>query len=207
MNVEPFHFQLSSLGTFYELDIRFSESLLKDQLKAFKNDWKQYNPRKQGYKREGLSLFSLDGDLSGVPDLDSIHEYNIENGTEYSELSFDTPTPAWKGIPEISEKLTELEPFLVRSHFIRLGEGGFFPPHRDICRAFRLISFFDTTPNSFHLTVDGKLCHFRPNVLYFMDTHKTHSVVSFEDNAVMMVLNVQYAENAIGFVQNHRLDK
>lgn len=206
MYLNPLHFQLSSLGAFYELDISFSQEHLNSQLKPFENDWKTYNPRKPNYNRYGLSLFSLDGSLSGVPDLDSIYEYDRENGTEHTEMSFNQPTPAWKEIPEISRRLAELEPFLVRSHFIRLDTGGFFPPHRDVGEAFRLIAFFGPSPNSFHLVIDGQMRYFRPNVLYFLDTHKVHSVVSFEDDAKILVLNVKYDEAALLFVQNHRAD-
>ena len=41
-------------------------------------DYVKYNPRKP-IARYGLSLTSLDGGLSGIPDLDSLHEYNQEN--------------------------------------------------------------------------------------------------------------------------------
>ena len=40
----------------------------------------RYNPR-HDVNRWGLSITSLDGGLSGIPDLDSLHQYNIENNT------------------------------------------------------------------------------------------------------------------------------
>ena len=42
----------------------------------------KYNPRKD-INRYGLSITSLDGGLSGRPDLDSLYEYNKENNTNY----------------------------------------------------------------------------------------------------------------------------
>ena len=56
-----------------------------------KFDYVRYNPRKP-IDRWGLSVTSLDGTMSGIPDLDSIREYNIENDTKYEEEDFNVPT-------------------------------------------------------------------------------------------------------------------
>ena len=48
------------------------QEVMKD-LEDFSEEWKPYNPRKK-IAREGLSVTSLDGGLSGIPDLDSIRE-------------------------------------------------------------------------------------------------------------------------------------
>ena len=66
---------LSSLGDIVPLDFTVDILKVKEQLKQFKNDWKQYNPRKS-IDRQGLSITSLDGGLSGIPDLDSLFVYN-----------------------------------------------------------------------------------------------------------------------------------
>ena len=55
-------------------------------------EYVRYNPRKN-VPRYGLSITSLDGGVSGVPDLDSLYEYNKEHGTTYREYSFTVPTP------------------------------------------------------------------------------------------------------------------
>ena len=68
---------LSSLGDIVPLDFTVDILKVKEQLKQFKNDWKQYNPRKS-IDRQGLSITSLDGGLSGIPDLDSLFVY-IQN--------------------------------------------------------------------------------------------------------------------------------
>ena len=41
---------------------------------------------------------------SGIPDLDSLGEYNKENNTEYTERDFATPTPVYEKCKEIFEK-------------------------------------------------------------------------------------------------------
>ena len=63
--------------------------------------WVQYNPRKIN-KRQGLSVTSLDGGFSGVPDLDSLREYNLENGTQYNESNFKARTSIVNYIPELN---------------------------------------------------------------------------------------------------------
>ena len=50
-------------------------------------DYVHYNPRKD-IKRYGLSITSLDGGTSGVPDLDSLKDYNRENNTQLTECDF-----------------------------------------------------------------------------------------------------------------------
>ena len=52
--------------------------------KASDVKWVQYNPRKP-IARWGASITSLDGGTSGIPDLDSLKEYNKEHGTDYTE--------------------------------------------------------------------------------------------------------------------------
>ena len=61
-------------------------------LQTFSQEWKPYNPRKK-IAREGLSVTSLDGGLSGIPDLDSIREYCIKNQVILGEHSFNQETP------------------------------------------------------------------------------------------------------------------
>lgn len=75
----------SDIGDCCELNL---ESL---QLQDFENDWKQYNPRKP-IARWGLSLTSLDGGMTGNPDLDSLFEFNRLNGTKYGESGGHLPS-------------------------------------------------------------------------------------------------------------------
>ena len=72
---------MGHLGNTFPLDFSINIKKLKEQLQDFDADWKQYNPRKPN-NRQGLSITSLDGGLSGVPDLDSLFEYNKQNNTK-----------------------------------------------------------------------------------------------------------------------------
>ena len=155
--------------------------------------WVQYNPRKD-IKRFGLSLTSLDGKYSGVPDLDSLREFNEINGTSYSEKSFRTRTPIVEEL-SLSKFLDIWEPWLGRAHFLRLDAGGFFPPHRDNGIAF--------PPNSIRILVpirwnkrhavwiqDGKILDLEEGQAYFVNTTKEHSLFSYRDGNILLVLNI-----------------
>ncbi|MDE0092275.1 MAG: hypothetical protein OXN83_03200 [Oligoflexia bacterium] len=205
---EIFNSILSSLGEVCPLEIAFDDSLLKKQLKPYHDKWVPYNRSKPDYKRYGLSLFSLDGGISGVIDLNSLLEYNRKNQTDYSELSFRVPTCYWKELSSLSEPLKGIEKNLGRSHLIRLDNGGFFPPHRDLeGNTFRLIAFFNSEPDTLAFLLDDKKIYFLPNRLYFFNARRTHSLFSFKDNTILLVLNVEYSEDSINFVMENLLDK
>lgn len=85
-------------------------------------EYKRYNPRK-AINRYGLSITSLDGTTSGIPDLDSILEYNRENNTQYTELDFKTPTPVFN-YPELKKMCDPWRDYICRSHVLRIGSGG-----------------------------------------------------------------------------------
>ena len=79
---------LTQYGNFIELDVTTNAEQLVSWADTF--DWVKYNPRKD-VNRWGLSITSLDGGLSGVPDLDSLYEYNKEHNTNYTEKDFNKP--------------------------------------------------------------------------------------------------------------------
>ena len=70
--------RLTQYGQLIELDITTDAEAMIAWANEF--DWVKYNPRKD-INRWGLSITSLDGGITGVPDLDSLYEYNKENKT------------------------------------------------------------------------------------------------------------------------------
>lgn len=70
--------------------------------------WKPYNPRRPN-NRFGLSATSIDGQYSGVPDLDSLHEYNLLNNTNLGEKDFKIRTDIVNQVPELQNLLDTLE--------------------------------------------------------------------------------------------------
>jgi len=160
-------------------------------------EWKQYNTYKQGYNRYGLSMTSLDGGYTGIPDLESLSEYWRDTGIMHRDSSFKTRTSLSYEIPEIDELFNFFGEELGRSHFLRLDKGGFFPPHRDHewrlpNDTFRIVVPFYNF-HSQHMTwvFDGKVIELREGVAYFMNTTKAHSLFSYVDNCTMLVLNVK----------------
>jgi len=170
--------------------------------------WKQYNPRKS-INRYGLSVTSLDGEYSGIPDLDSLLEFNKENGTNYSESDFKVRTNIVEQIPNLQELLDLLSPDLGRCHFLRLDTGGFFPPHRDNgasipSKSFRIIVPLGNTESKKWVWIhEGKILNLTPGHTYCINTTKEHSLFSFVDNCCMLVLNVTASYKNLNNVTAH----
>ena len=187
---------LLSFGDLIPLKIKCDVKKLFNEVKDF--NYLQYNPRKD-IKRYGLSITSLDGNMDGI-DLDSIKEYNIENNTEYDELSFQAFTSVYYESQEI-QKITE--PFLGhigRSHILHLPEGGYFPPHRDLPvyveqqNSLRvLVPLKGCNPPDMYFMYEDKPLHFEHGRAYFLNTNKAHNLFAFKDS-YMIVLNIKTSE-------------
>lgn len=170
--------------------------------------WKQYNPRKSN-KRYGLSVTSLDGQYSGIPDLDSLLEYNKINNTAYHETDFNVRTDLVEQLEDLKCLVNCFYPSLGRCHFLRLDSGGFFPPHRDNgptipSQTFRVIvPLGNTSPKEWHWIQEGRLLHMITGKAYAINTTKEHSVFSFVDNCCMLVLNVIASNQSLNAVTAH----
>lgn len=150
-------------------------------------NWVQYNPRKYN-NRFGCSITSIDGSDSGIPDLDSLTEYNLLNQTEYKETDFVKPTV------HAEPFLDFLNAFTVgRSHYLKLGSGGFFPWHRDNDPiTFRIIyTIQNCSSHSMIWLEDDKILSLQNHAWYYINTRKKHALFSF-DESVMAVFNVVY---------------
>jgi hypothetical protein len=180
-------------GKCFYLNYEYNPEQFLQEIEIFKNDWKQYNPRKD-IPREGLSITSLDGELSGVPDLDSFYEYNKEHGTRLTELDIVTPTPVYQ------YALPYFAPFkehVCRAHVIRLAPGGYFPAHRDTqgldTRAFRIfVPLKNCNPDNMYFILEENILHFVHGRPYFVDTCVRHSLFNLgPDYSYFIVLNIR----------------
>ena len=117
---------LSQFGNQIELETTADAETLVAWANGF--EWQKYNPRKY-VNLCGLSVTSSDGTFNGI-DLDSLYEYNKEHGTEYGEKDFNVPTPVLN--QPLAKILEPWEGHYYRTHFLKFGPGGFFPPHRDL---------------------------------------------------------------------------
>lgn len=171
----------------------------------------RYNKRKD-IQRYGLSLTSLDGGLSGVPDLDSLPEYNKENGTGYTEGDFRTFTEVWNTSNDIQDLIGDIAPYLFRSHILKFKPGGYFPIHRDFHRAnfdhIRLICPIKNCnfPNNVFV-LDREILHnWEHGRLYFLNTVKEHLLFnSSTRDSYWAVFNVDLNEEVVKFIHRNFL--
>lgn len=164
-------------------------------------EYVRYNPRKK-IARYGLSITSLDGGVSGVPDLDSLFEYNKEHGTELQEMSFNVPTPVYEH-QGLKNCIGEWEEDMFRTHILRMDPGGYFPPHRDTrdtdFKAFRLIvPLKEVNPPNVNFVVDGKIINWVPGRMYFVNTAKVHYLFNgCFSPSYWLVLNIKNSERSV----------
>ncbi len=196
---------LLSFGDLIPLNIRCNTKNLLWQIKNFQ--YSQYNPRKE-IKRFGLSITSLDGQLNGI-DLDSIKEYNKENGTSYDELSFREFTEVYHSSVEIQNLIEPFKNNIGRSHLLMLPEGGYFPTHRDLPvyveeqNSLRiLVPIQGCNPPDLYFMYEDKPLYFEHGRAYFLNTNKSHSLFSLE-GSLMIVLNVRACEETYKIIGNH----
>ena len=183
---------LLSYGDVIPLKLRCNVEKLFKETEQF--PYAQYNPRKN-IKRNGLSITSLDGNINGV-DLDSIREYNLENGTRYDEDSFRTLTDVYHSSKEIQKIVDPFAEHIVRSHILHLCPGGYFPPHRDqpvykpTQKSIRiLVPLKNCNPPDMYFMYENRPLHFNHGQAIFLNTNKMHALFSYRDS-YMIVLNV-----------------
>ncbi len=164
-------------------------------------EWKVYNPSKP-FKRYGLSLTSLDGGMSGIPDLDSLYEYNKKHNTHYNELSFATPTPLLTQC--FGSEIEKFLPYLGRSHFIKLEPGGYFPIHRDQrfnrIKSFRLfLPILNCNVPIFYFILDNQILNFSNHSIYFINTCLPHTVfnASVNQDTIFGVFNIRLSDEIL----------
>ena len=187
------YYHLAVLGVQYPLNYYLSNSSSITKKSEKKFDYVRYNPRKN-IDRWGLSLTSLDGGMSGIPDLDSLKEYNRDNNTTYEETDFKIPTEAYYDFKEI---LDPFSPWLFRTHVLKLNPGGFFPPHRD---NYGLSSFRLIVPlhNIQPFIVEKQILEWELGRLYFLDTVKMHYLFNASmDPSYWLVLNVECNKDSV----------
>ena len=189
---------LARYGNCYALKDRISPSKIIRKLSDYEDSWVPYNPRKN-IPREGLSITSLDGGLSGIPDLDSVREYNVKNNLELDEPDFNKKTNVYQFA---SEWLNPFDGYIGRTHVIKMGPTGMFPPHRDEYST-ELVSFRlfvpiagCNYPNMFFI-LDNKILYFNHGYAYFINTCKEHTVFTTSGESVFIVANITLSENSV----------
>lgn len=186
--------RLLSFGDIIPLRIKCNVDKLQQELSTFK--FSQYNTSKLDNPRSGLSITSIDGQLNGV-DLESLYEVYALTGNEYNEMSFTTLTEVYYTSAETRKIVDPFRSYIGRSHFLQFKQGGYFPPHRDDRgteeqHSLRIIvPIRDCNPPQFYFMFNDKVLNLNHGYAYFMNTNLTHSVFSYSNNSMLMVLNVK----------------
>jgi hypothetical protein len=186
----------------YEDYIQLELPVNKNAIDLESLNWMPYNPRKN-INRFGCSITSLDGNDSGIPDLDSLTEYNRLHGTKYTEKDFSKPTV------HATPFLDFLNTFTVgRSHYLKLNPGGFFPWHRDNDpTTFRIIYTIQNCSNHSMIWLeDDKILPLENHSWYYINTRKKHALFSF-DGSIMAVFNVVFNTTTYNLLQNSMMIK
>ena len=186
--------RLSMMSDWKELQHFNAKKLLKE-IEQFKDDWKPYNPKKPN-NRYGLSITSIDGGLSGIPDLTSLRDYKLQTGKEVKNIDLNVPTEVYKQSEELQTILEPFKPWLTRSHFLRMDRGGFFPDHFDVSHAgnyandeIRLVGFVNANQYNFKWIYDGdKIINKNNGSLWYFNASKRHSVFSTKDGMMLLVI-------------------
>ena len=194
--------RLNMLGNVVRLKVSIDPTQLLNEIEPFSDEWKRYNPRKP-IDRWGLSVTSYDGGLSGVPDLDSISEYNLKNNTNYKTDKCNVFTPVYQNSKILQNLVAPWKHNIGRSHFLKLNSGGYFPEHRDSYDidesdqdyqdVVRFIVFIKNCNSStFKFIIDDQLRTFQTGKLYYFNSMLSHSLFSFKDDCIMLVFVVKF---------------
>jgi len=194
--------RLSMMSDWQELQNFNAKKLLKE-IEQFKDDWKPYNPKKPN-NRFGLSVTSIDGGLSGIPDLTSLRDYELQTGKKVQNIDLNVPTEVYKQSEELQTILEPFKPWLTRSHFLRIDRGGFFPDHFDVAQAgnyandeIRLIGLVNANEYQFKWIYDDKIINKNNGSLWYCNVSKRHSVFSTLDGMILLIICLGHWEEKL----------
>tara|TARA_R110001606_G_C15125506_1_gene622677 strand:- start:32 stop:676 length:645 start_codon:yes stop_codon:yes gene_type:complete len=198
--------RLSMMSDWQEFEGFNSNKMLKE-IEPFKDQWKRYNPNKPN-NRWGLSITSMDGGLSGVPDLTSLKTYEMETGVRLTNHDIVTPTLVWEESKELQKLLEPWKKWVTRCHFLRMDRGGFFPDHFDINKQdtsydeIRLTAFVNVNEYSFKWIYDDKIIKCNNGSLWYFNGNKRHSVFSTQDGMMIIVICLAWDKELFDYMVN-----
>jgi hypothetical protein len=200
MNNSQLYQALCLLGDNVKLKLNIDTSLVLEKLQEFENYWVPYNQKKDTVNnRYGLALTSQSGKQDDTIHLNSFGYAKRNLDIDLSESNFNKYTPAMNKISEI-KNIVDLFSDIGRVHLLRVGKGGFFPPHRDFPQLhpeyIRLSCVFGKAkPENYCLLFDGKPFYHDPGFLYFNNYQKDHSLFSFSDYVYVLIITVKLSED------------
>lgn len=192
--------RLQTMGDWLQMKTKFSPRKLMQEIEKFKDDWKPYNLRNSN-NRWGLSVTSLDGGLSGIPDLDSLLQYNKINNTNIKNSDINKYTDVYDSSLELQKIIEPWKPWLGRCHFLRIDKGGYFPEHYDINKLdydydeIRFIAFVNKCDKKdLKFIYEDTVRDIKDGQLFYFNANKRHSVFSTSDDITMLVFCMKFDE-------------
>ena len=188
----------------------FDAQKMLREIEPFKDHWKRYNPNKPN-NRWGLSITSMDGGLSGVPDLTSLKHYEEETGIRLTNHDITTPTLVWEESEEVQRVLEPWKKWVTRCHFLRMDRGGFFPEHFDVNKLdptydeIRLTAFVDVNEYDFKWIYDDKVIKKNSGSVWYFNGNKRHYVFSTKDGMIIMVICLAWDAELFAKMIKHAL--
>jgi hypothetical protein len=204
---------LCNMGNIVKLKLHFNGDSVLQKLEPFKDNWCPYNVKKDKVNnRWGLPLTSHTGDIADNYHLNSFGYMQKYHDVEMKEENFNTPTSVYNALPEISHIVEQFRPDIGRVHFLRVDQGGFFPPHRDFPgpdpEYFRLLAVFGKSkPENYVHLLDGKTFYPETGVLYFVNFQLDHSVFSFSDGLHALILTVKVNQRTHDLIIKHAVSE
>ena len=141
--------------------------------------------------------------------MDSLKEYNRIHKTNVGESDCNKPTELYWESQELQNFFQPIIGSVVRTHFLRLKPGGFFPPHRDHTRgvqnSFRIIvPIHNCDPPTSNFVLEEKILHMKQGRAYVVNTTKLHwlfNAHTYEDQ-IWLVVNAKIDKTCMEFIEN-----
>jgi len=193
--------RLFTMGDWLQMKTHINTRKLMKEIEPYNDSWKPYNLRNPN-NRWGLSVTSLDGKLSGIPDLDSLLQYNNIHGTQIRNSDINKYTEIYNNSEELQKIIEPWKPWLGRCHFLKLNTGGYFPEHYDINKIeydydeIRFIAFINKCDKKdLKFIYEDTVRDVKDGQLFYFNANKRHSVFSTSDDIIMLVFCMKFDEH------------
>jgi hypothetical protein len=196
-------------GDFYHINKPLDVSSVLKSVTEFEDKWSQYNPRKSYIPREGLCVFNYDGKCGPGAALDSLKEYNKLYGTDYLETNCNVPTELYHHSKELQRYFEPLIGSVVRTHFLKLKPGGYFPPHRDHTKGIQnsiriIIPISNCKPPYSNFILEDKILNMEYGQSYVINTTKLHHLFNCDvkRDSIWLVINAKVNKLLMDFIES-----
>lgn len=199
-------YDIFQYGNQIELDIKCNPQLILEDLEKHKHKWSQYNTLRPEIPRQGLCVINEKGSTGPGPALNSIPQWNEKYGTKYKESSFNLPTEIYKESVNLQNLMSNCLDFSVRTHFLKLLPGGYFPPHRDSRKRnpinFRaIVPIQNVNPPNVKFMLEDKTLYWDLGTMYIVNTNLEHTLMNYSrDDSIWLVINFLTCNESIDFV-------